>query len=189
MAEPTTIMAGAGLGTSILGSIFGASGASASGAAAGQMSQYQAGVALLNSKIAKQNADYAIMQGEQSAAKYGLGARQRKSEIIAGQSASGLDVTSGSARDVQISQDTVTKMDMDQIRQNAAKAAYDYSIEAGKYTAEAFGSILSGQQAKKAAKIQAASSIIGGASSVASKWLQGSQYGLFGSSPGVTAPY
>jgi hypothetical protein len=134
---------------------------------------------MLNAKIAKQNADYAIMEGEQSAMKYGLGARQRKGEIIAAQSASGLDVRSGSARDVQISQDTVTKMDMDQIRRNAAKAAYDYSIEAGKYTAEAFGSVLAGQQAQKAAKVQAAGSIIGGASSVASKWLQGSQMGLF----------
>ena len=139
MAEPTTLMAGAGIGTSVLGSLFGASGASASGAASSQMSQYQAGVALLNAKIAKQNADYAIMEGEQSAMKYGLGARQRKGEIVAAQSASGLDVTSGSARDVQISQDTVTRIDMDQIRRNAAKAAYDYSIEAVKYTAEEIG--------------------------------------------------
>jgi hypothetical protein len=172
-------MAGAGLGSSVLGSLFGASSARREGAAAQQMGMYQAGVALLNAKIAQQNADYASVEGEQTAMRYGMGARQRQGEIVAGQSASGLDVTSGSARDVQTSQHTVTQMDMDQIRRNAAKTAYDYRVEAGKFTADAMASVLAGNNAQRASRTRAAASIIGGASSVADKWMQARQLGAF----------
>lgn len=179
MAEPTTLMAGAGIGSSILGMFQGASSARASGASAKQMGMYQAGVALLNAKIAQQNADYASVEGEQSTMKYGMGARQQAGQIVAGQSASGLDVRSGSNKDVQDSQHLVSSMDMDQIRRNAAKTAYDYRVEAGKYTADALAAFSGAQDASRAGRVNAATSLIGGASSVASKWLQGRQMDLF----------
>jgi hypothetical protein len=179
MAEPNTLLAGAGIGTSILGGLFGANSATASAESSKKMGMYQAGVALLNAKIAQQNADYASVEGEQSAMRYGMEAQQRAGQIVAAQSASGLDVRSGTNRLVQESQHLVSTMDMDQIRRNAAKTAYDYKVAAGKYTADALAAFSGAQDASKAGSIGAATSLIGGASSVASKWLQGKQLGLF----------
>jgi hypothetical protein len=179
MAEPNTLLAGTGIGTSILGGLFGAGSAKASAESSKKMGLYQAGVAMLNAKIAQQNADYAIVEGEQSTMRYGMSARQQAGQIVANQAASGLDVRSGSAKDVQDSQHLVSTMDMDQIRRNAAKTAYDYKVEAGKYTADALAAFSGAQDASKAGNINAATSLIGGASSVASKWLQGKQMGLF----------
>lgn len=178
MAEPTTIMAGIGMGSSILGGIFGAKGASESAASANMMGMFQAGIAQLNARIARQNADYASVQGEQSAAQYGMSAAQRKGAIIVGQSGSGLDVNSGSARAVQQSQDVVSTMDMNQIRANAAKAAFDYRVQANQYDMQAVGDMMGAQNALQAGRINAASSIISAASSVADKWYQGRNVGL-----------
>jgi hypothetical protein len=179
MGGMSGISAGLGLGSSVLGGIMGSSSAKASAESQKKMGMYQAGVAMLNAKIAQQNADYASVEGEQSTMRYGMGARQQAGQIVAAQSASGLDVRSGSNKDVQDSQHLVSNMDMDQIRRNAAKTAYDYKVEAGKYTADALAAFSGAQDATKAGKINAATSLIGGASSVASKWLQGSQLGLF----------
>lgn len=179
MADPATISAGVGIGSTILGGIFGASGAQAQGQAAQQMGMFQAGIALRNAQIAKQNAVYASVQGEQEAMRYGMGARQAAGEIRAQQGASGLDVNTGSNATVRESQQLVSSMDMAQIRQNAAKAAYDYRVQASGFQTEALGDIMGAQNAMSAARMNAESSIIGTASSVASKWMEASKLGLF----------
>lgn len=176
--SPPILMA-ASMGTSVLGSIFGASGAMASGEAQSQMGMYQAGIAMQNAKIAKQNATYASVQGEQEAMKYGMGARQRAGEIVAQQSASGLDVGSGSAKAVQESQHLVSQMDMAQIRANAAKAAYDYNVQAWAHKQEAVMDLMGAKNAQAAGRTNALASLVGGASSVADKWLRASEVGAF----------
>jgi hypothetical protein len=180
MADPTAAGVGAvGLGSSILGSLFQASGAKASAnAQAGQLT-YQAGIANLNAQIAQQNASYAQLQGEESAAKYGIGARQTAGHIIANQAASGLDVRSGSAKQVQESQHTISTIDQNQIRENASKVAYDYETQAAGAKAQATLDTMGAANVKQAGNINVASSLIGGAGSVATKWLQASQMGLF----------
>lgn len=184
-------LAGVGIGASILGTGLGMAGAQTSTDAAlrqnrAQVSayQYQAGVADLNRKIAEQNRDYAVAAGEQEAMGYGLKARQQMGKIKVAQGASGLDVNSGSAVDVRESQKLVAGMDMATIRNNAARVAYGHAMEAASATAQkglyekaaadtsaAEGSI------KKSGKIAMLSSLISGASSVSSKWLQAKQYG------------
>lgn len=178
MADPVTMMAGAGIGTSALGGIMGAGASREAASASASASRYQAAVALLNAKIARQNADYASVSGEQEAMRYGMGARQRAGEIVSAQSASGLDVTSGSNKLVQDSQHLVSEMDMAQIRQNAAKTAYDYRVQAGMHTAEAMAQVMGANNAVRQGRTAAMSSIIGGASSVADKWLRMNEYGL-----------
>lgn len=178
MADPATLTI-ASMGTSILGGILGASGASASGASASQMGMYQAAIAMQNAQIAKQNSAYATAQGEQSAMKYGMEARQRQGEIIGAQSASGLDVGSGSNKAVQDSQHLVSSMDMAQIRANAAKAAYDYKVQANSFNQEAMLDTMGANNARAASRTNAMASIVGAASSVADKWLKASEYGTF----------
>jgi hypothetical protein len=178
MADPAT-MTIASMGTSILGGILGASGASAAGSSASQMGMYQAGIAVQNAAIAKQNAAYESAQGEQSAAKYGMGARQRMGEIVTAQSASGLDVGSGSNKAVQDSQHLVSSMDMAQIRANAAKASFDYQVQAKSFEQQAQLDIMGANNAKAASRTNALASIVGGASSVADKWMKASEVGTF----------
>jgi len=180
MAEPATIIGGLSLGTSILGGVLGARSAKAAGNSAFQMGLYQAGIAKQNAEYARQNADIASVEGEQSAMKYGMKARQQAGDIAAAQGASGLDVNSGSAKDVRESQHLVSTMDMDQIRRNAAKAAFDYRVTAANYEQEAMMSLMGAQNAKSAANTNALSSIIGSASSVADKWLRGKEVGMWG---------
>lgn len=205
MASPLTLAsAGISIGSSILGGIQGQRAASASAGAGmlqglatimqGQSQQrmhaYQAGVARRNAQIMEQNADYELIQGGQEAVRYGLQARQQKGQIIAQQSASGLDIASGSAKLVQESQDKLTRMDFMQINQNAVKAAFDYKVQAYAQEEEAklqemagrnamtsglFGGIIGSQTASRAASIQGTSSLISSAGSVADKWLQASK--------------
>jgi hypothetical protein len=184
MADPVSAGVGAvGIGSSILGSLFGAAGAKQSATAqAGQLT-YQAGIANLNAQIAQQNASYAELQGEETAGKYGMAARQTMGHIIANQGASGLDVNSGSAKEVQTAQHTISTIDQNQIRENAAKVAYDYETQAAAAKAQATLDTMGAKNVRAAGDINVASSLVGGAGSVATKWLQASNMGLFNSQP------
>lgn len=179
MTSPTNI-GEVGIGASAVGSAISAGGAYASGQANSKMYGYQANVARINSQIALQNADYARMQGEQQSVIQGRKGAQQLGGIRAAEGASGLSVGSGSSKDVQASQKSTTALDLNQIRSNAAKTAYDFDVQstqdqnqAGLYSAAASNS-------KTAGDISALSSIVGGAGSVSSKWLAGQQQGLWG---------
>ena len=172
----------AGIGASIFGTLLGAAGQKEAGQAQTQQYNYQAGIAALNSQIATQNANYASQQGELTAEKVGLKDRATAGQIVASQGASGVDVNSGSAKSVQESQHTVSTMDLDTIRMNATKTAYDFETQANQFKAQAFMDVAGSQNVQKATSTNVATSLVGGAGSVAQKWLQGSQMGLFSGS-------
>ena len=178
MTSPTTI-GEVGLGSTAAGSALSAFGAYDTGTANSRMYGYQAQVAQINSKIALQNADYARMQGEQQAVIAGRRGAQQLGGIRAAEGASGLDVNSGSAKDVQTSQKGTTALDLTQIRSNAAKVAYDYDVQSTQDISQAGLYDMASSNAKTAGEIGALSSIVGGAGSVSSKWLQGQQEGLW----------
>ena len=178
MASPTTI-GEVGLGSTAVGSALSAYGAYSQGQATSRMYGYQANMARINSQIALQNADYARNQGEQQAVIAGRQGAQQLGGIRAAQGASGLNVNSGSAADVQASQKSTTALDLTQIRSNAAKIAYNYDVQSTQDISQAGLYDLAGSNALTAGDLGAASSIIGGAGSVSSKWLQGNQQGLW----------
>ena len=169
MADPLSI---ASMGMSAVGSGINAFGAIQSGAAQSRMYQYQAGVAETNQKIALQNRDYALNVGETEAVRYGMGAAQRGAQLKTGMSASGMDIGSGSKADVQSSLKTVSGMDLGQIRNNAARKAYGYEVEAAQNTAQAGLYTRAASDAESAGGIKAFGSLVSGAGSVADKWLQ-----------------
>ena len=169
MADPLSI---ASMGMSAVGAGINAFGAIQSGAAQSQMYQYQAGVAETNQKIALQNRDYALNAGETEAVRYGMGAAQRGAQIKTGMSTSGMDIGSGSKADVQSSQQIVSGMDLGQIRNNAARKAYGYEVEAAQDTAQAGLYTRAASDAESAGGIKAFGSLVSGAGSVADKWLQ-----------------
>jgi hypothetical protein len=168
-----------GLGASLAGGIMGAEGAKQSAAATQASYNYQAGVAKINSQIDLQNKEYALNYGEIQATQFGLKARQQEGHIKTTQAASNLDVNSGSAVDVQESQRKLNQMDMTQIRSNAAKTAYDFDVKSTMDLNQSTLDVMAGQNAKSAGDIQAMASIVGSVGSVSSKWMQGSQMGMF----------
>jgi hypothetical protein len=235
MADPMTIGM-IGMGSNALGGIFGAVGAQnkAKGdqiAIQGQMlqtmgqayqmdvqaaeygtranmSDYQAGVAKVNQKIAEQQSDYARAVGEVEAETAGLKSRAELGRARAAQGASGIDVSSGSSVNVRQSMIELGYHDQNMTRSNAAKVAWGYDIEAEQ--AEAQGSLYTmtaglermqaaaattgaamtrgalplQQQAMgvagTAGTIGTFASLANAAGSVSSKWLAGKSEGLWG---------
>ena len=182
MADPisASVIGGIGLASSLVGGLVAAGGAKEAGAAQQQQFNYQSAVAQINSKIDLQNRDYAVNQGEQQATTYGMKEAQAAGQIRAGQGASNLDVNSGSAAQVQASEKEVGAIDTTTIRSNAAKVAFDYQTKSTMDLNQATLDTMAGINAKTAGDINATSSILGTVGSVASKWLQGSQMGLWG---------
>lgn len=142
--------------------------------------KYQSSMAMYNAAIAKQNQKYALDVGEQQAERQGIAGAAQAGQIKAGQAASGVDVNSGSAKDVQTSQRLVSQMDLNTIREKAAKTAYDFSVQATNYENQAKGLNKAASNARTEGVLGAVSSFIGTVGSVSSKWMQGQQLGMWG---------
>ena len=142
--------------------------------------KYQSSMAMYNAAIAKQNQKYALDVGEQQAERQGIAGAAQAGQIKAGQAASGVDVNSGSAKDVQTSQHLVSQMDLNTIREKAAKTAYDFSVQATNYENQAKGLNKAASNARTEGVLGAVSSFIGTVGSVSSKWMQGQQLGMWG---------
>lgn len=171
---------------------------------------YQAAVADMNKQIATSNANYARDTGEVEAQQSGMKSRYDLGVMIANQASSGVSVSGGSATRVRESMIDIGYHDQATIRSSAAMTAYGYDVEAVQYGAQADVQRYTAtmNQAQAADAIQAAgiteqalpleekaiglaqtsgaineiSSLVGGAGSVSSKWMQASNAGI----PGFT---
>lgn len=177
MADPAT-MGAIAVGSSVLSGAIGATGAAFSAGASADTFNFKAGIAQLNSQIDKQNAAWALNSGAIKAANYGLKVGQEIGATKATQAASGFDVNTGTAGAVRDTQTDVAKYDQNTIRADAAHTAYGYETKAVADSMEASLDTASASNAKKAGTIGILSSIIGTASSVASKWTQGNTIGM-----------
>jgi hypothetical protein len=230
-----TPMAIAGMGASALGGIFGAKGAevSAQGQQLGIQGQilntvgqifglqtkarqygysadiadYQAGVAKVNQQIAESNASYARTVGEVQAEQAGMKGKADVSSMVAHQSASGIDVNSGSSTNVRTSMVELNQFSEATIRANAAKLAYGYEVEAvqDKAQSELFTFTAATDRAQAADTLSAANlaeeaipleqqafglagqagaigataSLLGAAGTVSTQWQKASSLGMF----------
>ncbi len=179
MTDPATIGA-IGIAGAAGGSLLSASGNLQKGESQSRMYTYQAGIADLNRRIALSNRDYAIYSGGEEAKRFGMKSAQVAGSIKAKQSASGIDVRSGSSVDVQQSQKAVSDLDMATIRNNAARKAYGFQVEADTDVLQTAAYTSAAADSLKAGNIAAAGSLISGASSVSDKWLAGNKAGLWG---------
>lgn len=134
---------------------------------------YTAKVALDNQTIANQNANLATFKGNQQV---GV-SQQRTAQIIgvqtAGAGASGVDVNSGTPLRDREDTARVGSMDVQTIKQNAARSAWGYQVQA-----ENFGQEAKLDQAKGYEGLF--SSLIGGAGQFADKWTKYQQQGMGG---------
>lgn len=175
MADPITLATIAIVGSAAASTV-GAAGAAYTGFASYQSYKYQSGVAEVNQRIAKQNAEFSRAVGESKAETSGMKTRQIVGETIAKQGSSGFRAGESSGGDVVTSEKMLGEAEQDTIRSNAARAAYGHEVEAVNFGAQselyknaATSSAISGG-------INATSSLLGGASSVSSKWLQYKDY-------------
>jgi hypothetical protein len=102
------------------------------------------------------------------------------SSIKATQGASGLDVNRGSAVEVRASEANIGEENQAITRSNAARTAYGFEVQSVQDQAQSQIDIMQGKQAKIAGEIGAGSSLLGGATSVASKWIQAKYQGISG---------
>lgn len=178
MASPfalgVTGMAATGLGaiTSAIGSIY-------QGSAQAAQYNYQSGVAQINSTLAKQNANYAVMEGGAAAQRVGIQTAQEVGAERAGQGFGNINVNTGSARAVQTSQREVGQLGEATAQYNAAQRAYGFNVKAAQDVAQAGALQLAASTSTTAGDIGAVSSVLGGVGSVSGQWLKGQQQGIF----------
>lgn len=160
----------------IVGSIasagVGALGAIRSASAAAAQANYQAQVAANNQKIAEQNANTAIQAGEAKATAQSLKNRSIQGGIIAGEAGAGLDVNSGSPIDLRDSAARIGQLDVETTRYNAQQQAYGFRTQGMGYTAQAGLEQAAAANAPTAGLLSATGTLLGGAGSVADKWLR-----------------
>ena len=148
------------------GDIAGGIGNLVEGFAGGRAADFQAQIAKNNAQIARYNAQSATEAGNAAAVQSMLRTRAIVGQTKAAQAASGIDVNSGSALDVQASERMLGMMDALTIRSNAARAAYGYQAEAGNQMARAASLKQRGKMARISGFMDASGTILEGASSV-----------------------
>jgi uncharacterized protein (DUF3084 family) len=179
MAGPMAI---AGMGATALGGITGAIGSTFQGQAQANMYTYQAGVAQMNAQIAQQNAAYATAAGEVQAEQSEMATKAQIGTTQATQGAGGTRVNSGTNVAVVASEAEIGAQNAAIIRSNAARTAYGYEVEATQQKAQAGLDTMGAETSVTAGQIGAFTSLLGGASSVASQWTKASTAGInFGS--------
>lgn len=173
----TAALAETSIGSSLVGGILQGKSQQQQFQAQSEQYAYQSQVAVINSNIDKQNADYALNQGEQQAVIAGMKGAQTLGAIKTNQAASGFDVNTGSNKDVQGSQKTITAMNLEQIRANASKQAYDYNVQSTQDINQAGLYSMASANAASAGTMAMEASLVSTAGSVSSKWLQATQSG------------
>jgi hypothetical protein len=161
-------------------------GAMQQGHAQAAQANYQAAVARNNAIIQQQNAAQAAATGRAQAQVQDLQNARRLGMIAAAQGASGIDIGSGSFRDVTSSAAQLGRLDTQTVMQRALEQARGYNIEAASQTAQAQLDQMQAQQAQRAGMIGGVSSLLGGASSFADKWRWFQTTGVPGFGGGVT---
>lgn len=177
MADPVTLSAIA-IGSTVAGGLTKAVGGFMGGQASSSAYNYQSGVARLNASIQKQNASYERDVGEVKAQASGMKTAQQVAQIKSVQSGSNLSINGGSAANVRESQQAIGEFDQNVIRSNAARRAYGYDVEVMQQETQSNVYKMAGSNAKRSGMIEGISSLLGTASSVASKWLDMDRTGI-----------
>jgi len=157
-------MSGATTAIMVASTAVSAIGAIQQGNAASAAAGYNAKVAAQNAEIQKQNASFAGAQGDQNVAAAQQETRAKLAAIEANQGASGVKLDSGSFSDVRQSEAKMGMLNALNIRSEAARRAYGYQGDAMNYTAQSKLDKMQGKAAKTAGYLNAASTVLGGAS-------------------------
>jgi len=160
LAAPLAI---GGAGISAIGAI-------EQGQATANAASYSAQVARNNATVAEQNAQYSTEAGQARAEASSRKGAASLGKLKASQAASGVDVNSGSAVNVQESERETNKLDTETVLNNAELQAYGYRSQATSFNAQAGLKDEEAKQAPIGAGFAAAGGLLSSASSIGMKW-------------------
>lgn len=169
----------AGMASSAAGGIMGAFGASKKADAESAAMQYKAQVARNNAIIAERNAQQATIAGSAKGQINDLKTKNLVATQLVTQAANGLDVNSGTNVQVRQSAADLGRLDTLTILANSAKETQGFKDQAAQFMAEATLDESSAKFAQEAGDINIATSLLGGAGSVADKWVGYKTKGVF----------
>jgi hypothetical protein len=163
VATAGLILGGIGAATSAVGAL-------TQGASAAAEARYRAQVSANNAIVAQQNAAYASKAGEAKIEAQGYKNRAQAGAIKTQQAASGIDVNTGSAVDVQQSQREINQLNTMNIGQEAALNVYGYRMNATNFEAEKGLEETAAKSARIGSVLGAGGSLLSNASSLGFKW-------------------
>ena len=167
-AAPFLAMAGAGI--SAVSTI-------SQGIATRNAANYQAQVAANNAIVAQQNATRAEQAGEAAAENQSRKGAAELAKVKVAQAASGIDVNTGSAVDVQAGERQTNQLETETVFQNDLMKAYGYRVNAENFKAEQGLETAKADEAVPASILSATGSLLSSASSLGSKWSSSSSGG------------
>lgn len=180
---------GAGMG--IMGQVGANQAGQAQAAYQAQVAKNNATIARYNQQMAEYDASIAAQKGEAAATAQGLKDSANFGAIKAGQAASGVDVNSGSAVDVQSSAAALGELNSMTIKSDSAREAYGYRLKGYGYGLQEKSYLDEAKLIKAGAPTGAdlglsiASSVIGAASSISESAFKFKQAGAFSSGSGA----
>lgn len=140
------------------------------GVATQNAANYQAAVAANNATIAQQNAVRAEQAGFASAENESRKGASQFAKVRAAQAASGIDVNSGSAVDVQAGERETNQLNTETVFQNDLLKAYGYRVNATNFEAEQGLEQAKADEAVPASVLSATGSLLSKASGLGGKW-------------------
>lgn len=169
------------------GSYYGAKSQVAALKGQAKIAESNARISEINARISELGAQSALQQGKHQVADLTMRAGQLKGRQRASMAANGVDLNVGSAAETQASSDILKEIDKGTIRLNAVRDAFGYRTQALNQTAQA------GMARADAAGMRAGASgispggsafstLLGGATQVASNWYKMDQSGMFDTS-------
>ena len=170
------------MGLGAAGGLIGGVGSILGGEGQAANDRYQAQVAQNNAKLAAGAANTALQQGDVLAQRdYQVGS-QRTGQTRAAEGANGIDVNSGSARDVQAGIARTTALNVGAQKYNSDVQAVSDRNQTANDDTQANVDRTEASNAVTQGFIGAGTSLIGTASAVSSKWAMFQQNGVLGSS-------
>lgn len=161
-----------GIGLSALSTAFSAYGQYQAGQAAKDAGKYQNRVAKNNAILADRAAADATARGAIEESRQRAVGRLTIGSQKAAFAASGINLSSETAVDIQSSQAGLNELDALTIRANAAREAAGFQQEGANYRSEGALAKTAGQQAAYGANLAAAGTVLSGAGDVATQWYQ-----------------
>ncbi len=164
-------------GTSILGAGTSVLGTLGKGDAAAQTAAYQSQIARNNAIAAQQQADAEIAAGQRQAEMKSLETASRTARLRVGMAANGVDISTGSAVDVQASERELGEIDAETALSNSALKAYGYRQRATSSTAQASLDQATAGNARTGSYLDAGGTLLSKASQLPLLWRVGSGTG------------
>lgn len=176
MADPLTLLS---LGSTIIGGVMSFVGGQQQAAAQKDAANFQAQVARNNQIIAQQNADYARQAGAADTVTQGIKTAQVVGAEEAAQGSSGIDLTTGSPREVRRSTTELGQLDAATIMHNAELRARGAEVQASNFGSEAQLASMRASNASSAGTFSGFSSLLSAGSQFSDKWMKFKNEGVF----------